>query len=120
MLRELNPWWSEAGKVRLRRHRGLIEIVRGPRQVGKTPGIHQIIQDLIRSGTSPRDILFIRFDLELLREWAAALRSAVQWFEKEVRGRPLTSGRPAYVCPRPSIFDGAHAGAAMPTPLSTR
>lgn len=114
VLRELNPWWSEAGTVRpeppryrrpavqelrerLRRPRGLIEVVRGPRQVGKTTGIHQIIQDLIRSGTPPRDILFIRFDLQLLREEAAALRSALQWFEKEVRRRPLTRGRPACV-----------------------
>jgi hypothetical protein len=114
VLRELNPWWSEAGRVRpeppryrrpvfeelrgrLLRPRGLIEIVRGPRQVGKTTGIHQIIQDLLRSGTPPRDILFIRFDLELLREEEAALRSTLAWFEREIRRRPLTSGRPAYV-----------------------
>lgn len=114
VLRELNPWWTEPGTVRpdppryrrplvadlfrrLQRPRGLIEVVRGPRQVGKTTGIYQIIQDLIRSGTRPRDILFVRFDLELLREEKAALRSILGWFEKEIRGRALGTGRRAYV-----------------------
>jgi uncharacterized protein len=114
VLRELNPWWGEAGTVRpepppyrrplvadlgrrLQRPRGLIEVVRGPRQVGKTTGIYQIIQDLVRSGARPRDILFVRFDLQLLREEPAALRSILSWFEKEVRQRPLGKGRPSYV-----------------------
>jgi predicted AAA+ superfamily ATPase len=114
ILRELNPWWREPGTVRpdpppfrrplvadllkrLQRPRGLIEVVRGPRQVGKTTGIYQIIQDLIRSGARPRDILFVSFDLELLREEPAALRSILSWFEGEVRRRPLRTGRPSYV-----------------------
>jgi predicted AAA+ superfamily ATPase len=114
VLRELNPWWTEPGAVRpdpppyrrplvaelrrrLLRPRGLIEVVRGPRQVGKTTAIHQIVQDLIRSGVRPREILFVRFDLELLREEPAALRSILAWFEAEIRRRPLRSGRPAYV-----------------------
>ncbi len=114
ILKELNPWWREPGAVRpdpppyrrplvadllrrLQRRRGLIEVVRGPRQVGKTTGIYQIIQDLIRAGTRPRDILFVRFDLELLREEPAALRCILSWFEQEVRRRPLRTGRPSYV-----------------------
>jgi hypothetical protein len=114
VLRELNPWWAEPGTVRpeppryrrpavadllkrLQRPRGLIEVVRGPRQVGKTTGIHQIIQDLMRSGASPRDILFVRFDLQLLREQPAALRSILSWFETEIRRRPLGEGRPPWV-----------------------
>lgn len=114
VLRELNPWWGEPGAVRpepprfrrplvadigrrLQRPRGLIEVVRGPRQVGKTTGIYQIIQDLVRSGARPRDILLVRFDLELLREEPAALRSILAWFERDVRQRPLGRGRPSYV-----------------------
>jgi hypothetical protein len=114
ILRELNPWWREPGAVRpdpphyrrplvaellrrLERPRGLIEVVRGPRQVGKTTGIYQIIQDLIRSGARPRDILFVRFDLELLREEPAALRSILGWFEQEIRQRSLRAGRAAHV-----------------------
>ncbi len=120
ILRELNPWWREPGVVRpdpphyrrplvaellrrLERPRGLIEVVRGPRQVGKTTGIYQIIQDLIRSGARPRDILFVRFDLELLREEPAALRSILGWFEQEVRQRSLRTGRASYV-----FLDEAH------------
>lgn len=114
VLAQLNPWWVSPGSVRpeppryrrplvlellrrLQRPRGLIEIVRGPRQVGKTTAIHQIIQDLIRSGASARDILFVRFDLELLREEPAALRGILNWFEAEVRRRSLLRGRLAYV-----------------------
>lgn len=114
ILRELNPWWTGSGRVRpqpppyrrrlvvdllrrLQRPRGLVEVVRGPRQVGKTTGVHQIVEDLLGAGTPPRDVLFVRFDLQLLREEPAALRSIVRWFEAEVRRRPLGEGRPAYV-----------------------
>lgn len=84
-------------RARLEKPRGLIEVVRGPRQVGKTTGIYQIAEDLIRSGTPPSDILFVRFDLELLREETAGLRGALRWFEGEIRRRPLANGPPAYV-----------------------
>ncbi|HXK09681.1 MAG TPA: ATP-binding protein [Vicinamibacteria bacterium] len=114
ILSELNPWWREPGAVRpdpppyrrplvadlrrrLERPRGLIEVVRGPRQVGKTTGIYQIIQDLIRSGARPRDILFVRFDLELLREEPAALLSILTWYEREIRQRSLRTGRLSYL-----------------------
>ena len=69
VLRDMNPWWEDPTIVRpdppsYRRRaildiekrlvgRGqLIEVIRGPRQVGKTTGIHQIVQNLL-SG-SPR------------------------------------------------------------------
>jgi len=82
---------------RLERPKGLIEVVRGPRQVGKTTGIHQIIQDLVQRGRSPRDVLFIRFDLEVLREDPSILRSAVHWFATEIRRRALDEGPQAYL-----------------------
>lgn len=114
VLRDLNPWW-EAPAVRptppayrrplvvemtkrLRAPSGLIEVVRGPRQVGKTTGIYQIIEDLLRAGTRGPDILLVRFDLELLREEAATLRRVVRWYAESVRGRPLDGG------PRALIF----------------
>ena len=114
ILRELNPWWNDATAVRpepppyrrplvvelssrLRRTKGLIEVVRGPRQVGKTTGIYQIIQELLRSGAPPGDILFVRFDLEVLREEPAALRSILRWYVEEIRRRPLTEGAPSFV-----------------------
>ena len=114
VLRDLNPWWQPGGGVRpvpptfrrprmreiggrLRAPRGLIEVVRGPRQVGKTTGVQQIIEDLLADGVPPSDILFVRFDLEVLRDEQAALRNIVVWFEAEVRRRPLHRGPPAYL-----------------------
>lgn len=109
VLRDLNPWWGEPAEVRphppayrrpliqemaerLRAPKGLIEIVRGPRQVGKTTGIYQIIQDLIARGARGTDLLLVRFDLELLREEAVSLRRVMKWFTEVVRGRPLDRG----------------------------
>ncbi len=115
VLTQLNPWWTTSPPVvrpdppayrrplvrellaRLRRPRGLIEVVRGPRQVGKTTGIYQIIQDLLQAGTVPQDIIFVRFDLELLREEPAALRTIVQWYAEKIRGRPLHEGATTYL-----------------------
>jgi len=114
VLRDLNPWWEDPEIVRpkppryrrptlvslaarLRRPKGLIEVIRGPRQVGKTTGIYQIIEDLLASGISARDILFIRFDLEVLREEPAALRNIVRWYAEQVRGRPLERGRRSFL-----------------------
>ncbi|PYQ13541.1 MAG: hypothetical protein DMF80_14810 [Acidobacteria bacterium] len=114
VLRDLNPWWADPKVVRpepppyrrplvvellrrLQRPKGLIEVVRGPRQVGKTTGIQQIIQDLIRQGIPSSDLLFVRFDLELLREEPAALRSILSWYAKMVRRRPLEQGDRSFV-----------------------
>lgn len=114
VLHDLNPWWVDPGivrpepptyrrpriielRTRLGRPKGLIEVVRGPRQVGKTTGVYQIIQDLLRSGTPSTEILFVRFDLELLREEPAALRSILRWYVQEIRRRPLEQGAPSYL-----------------------
>jgi hypothetical protein len=114
VLRELNSWWTDPKSVRpappeyrrplvtdlsgrLRRPKGLIEVIRGPRQVGKTTGIYQIIQDLLASGVPAKDILFVRFDLEVLREEPAALRNILRWYVQEIRRRPLQDGEPAFL-----------------------
>jgi predicted AAA+ superfamily ATPase len=114
VIRDLNPWWQVPGLVRpdppayrrpvvrdllrrLQNKKGLIEVVRGPRQVGKTTGIYQIIQDLMAAGAPATDLLFIRFDLELLREEPGALRSILDWYVAEVRRRPLGRGAPSSV-----------------------
>ncbi|HTQ06739.1 MAG TPA: ATP-binding protein [Polyangiaceae bacterium] len=114
VLRDLNAWWKD-GRVRpqpppyrrpavralaerVGRPQGrLVEVVRGPRQVGKTTGLHQVIEELIRSGAHPEDVLFIRFDLELLREERAALRRIVRWYAAEIRKRALEEGAPAVI-----------------------
>jgi predicted AAA+ superfamily ATPase len=65
--------------------------------VGKTTGIYQIIQDLLRANVPARDIIFIRFDLELLREEPAAMRTIVQWYTETIRQRPLDEGSRTYL-----------------------
>jgi predicted AAA+ superfamily ATPase len=75
----------------------LIEVLKGPRQVGKTTGLHQIIQDLMVSGVPPRDILFVRFDLEVLREISGGLRTIAHWFATEIMGRNLGHGAEPYL-----------------------
>ena len=97
VLRDLNPWWDDPTLVRpvpppyrrphvrelasrLSQPKGLIEVIRGPRQVGKTTGIYQILQDLLRAGTPGKSILFVRFDLEILRDEPAALRRILRWY----------------------------------------
>jgi len=114
VVRDLNPWWADPKRVRpeppayrrprvlklasrLTRPKGLIEVVRGPRQVGKTTAIYQIIQDLLRSGTPSQDLLFVRFDLEVLREEPAALRNILRWYVQHIRSRPLERGGPSYL-----------------------
>jgi predicted AAA+ superfamily ATPase len=109
---DLNPWWRSPGTVRpappayrrpvvrdlrqrLHRRQGLIEVLRGPRQVGKTTGIHQIIKDLMAEGVQAADILFVRFDLELLREEPGALLNIIAWYSAEIRRRPLDRGAPS-------------------------
>jgi uncharacterized protein len=112
VIRDLNPWWKDPKVVRpeppayrrpmvrelttrLGQEKGLIEVVRGPRQVGKTTGIHQIIQQLLASGMPSTNVLFIRFDLEVLREEPSALRSILRWYTQEIRGRALDEGQPS-------------------------
>ncbi|MBI3080827.1 MAG: AAA family ATPase [candidate division NC10 bacterium] len=114
VLRDLNPWWADPQVVRpapppyrrravleiearLRSRGKLIEVLRGPRQVGKTTGIQQVIQDLLRGSVPSRDILFIRFDLEVLRECPGGLRAIVHWFADAIMQRRLGSGAEPYI-----------------------
>lgn len=113
VVSSLNPWWQPPHAVRpkppafrrrqvrtlterLRQGRALIQVVRGPRQVGKSTAILQIIEDLLAIGTAPVDILLLRFDLQLLRE-AGGLRAILRWYEDEVRGRPTDDGPPFFL-----------------------
>ncbi|MCI0371084.1 MAG: ATP-binding protein [candidate division NC10 bacterium] len=114
VLRDLNPWWADPELVRpapppyrrraiqeiegrLRSRGKLIEVIRGPRQVGKTTGIRQIIQDLLHGSVPSHDILFIRFDLEVLRECPGGLRAIVHWFADAIMQRKLGSGAEPYI-----------------------
>jgi uncharacterized protein len=114
VLTDLNPWWTTPGLVRptppeyrrravleienrLKGPGRLIEVLKGPRQVGKTTGLHQIIQHLLATSVPPSNILFVRFDLEILREVPGALRTIAHWFADEIMKRPLGTGAAPYI-----------------------
>lgn len=99
ILRDLNPWWEAPHPVRpvpppyrrrpvpsivqaLVQGSGLIHVVRGPRQVGKTTALYQVVQELIAEGTAPRRICLARFDLQTLRE--AGLLNLIAWYLSNV------------------------------------
>jgi hypothetical protein len=70
----------------------LIQVLRGPRQVGKTTALYQVVAERLRAGVAPSDIFLIRFDLQPLQE--ASLLSLLAWYAEEVRKRPLGEGPP--------------------------
>lgn len=113
MLADLNPWWEPPHSVRplppefrrrqtrvllgrLQQSRPLIQIARGPRQVGKTTAILQMVSDLLAIGVPPTDLLLLRFDLQVLQE-AGGLLELVRWYESNIRKRRLDEGPPAFL-----------------------
>ncbi len=113
VLEDLNPWWT-TGRLRKSPHtylrrgvpelvarivrsKGLIEIIRGPRQVGKTTAIEQIIHHLLQNKTDPRDIIFVRFDQEVLRETHGGLLAIIRWYQDIVRRRAFEKGPASFI-----------------------
>lgn len=97
-INRLNPWWKGlplpplppvkrwAFPIALNRLKsGLtkITVLSGPRQIGKSTLVLQMIQTLLGEGTDPQHILYIQFDElpELLRCEEPILRLA-DWYEK--------------------------------------
>ncbi|HNR97412.1 MAG TPA: AAA family ATPase [Anaerolineae bacterium] len=116
-LRRLNPWWSGNPQIPLppvRRWafplalRRLVSgptkatVLSGPRQVGKSTLVQQIIQSLLLDGVAPTTIFYVQFEqlpgLIGLRE--PILRLA-DWFEQTILGSTFNqsalSGRPVYL-----------------------
>ncbi len=101
-LRRLNPWWEGlrlpvqpktrrhlVGQIRRRMDLGLapIVVVRGPRQIGKTTALMQLIGDLLAEGVSPTRILRVQFDeLDKLSHLKEPVLRIADWFEKTVLG----------------------------------
>ncbi len=113
VLEDLNPWWT-TGRLRkpppaylrrgvpelvarIARNKGLVEIIRGPRQVGKTTAIEQIVHHLLERRIDRRNILFIRFDQEVLRETRGGLMAIVRWYQRVIRRRPFESGAASFI-----------------------
>jgi len=94
-INDQNPWWrsgqafarydrslSQATPIFFERRqltieRGAIHILRGPRQVGKTTYLKDLVGKLIGRGIPPRDILYLSLDLFVSRR---ELRNAISYF----------------------------------------
>lgn len=116
-LARTNPWWQGGAPKQLppvRRdfvatiHRRLkmklapIVVVRGPRQVGKTTAQLQVIDDLLKAGVEPTQILRVQCDeLPDLVKLTEPILRIVDWYEATVLGRTLNDaaheGRPTYL-----------------------
>ncbi len=116
-LERLNPWWLDepipsvppvrrhfVGRVRSRIDLGMTPIVavRGPRQVGKTTALLQIIRDLLDEGVDPHNILRVQFDeLPSLEFSLDPVLAIVRWFERKIASASFNAlaqaGQMAYI-----------------------
>lgn len=103
-LRSLNPWWRQREDIgpppppfrrwpfgRLRRllHDGLAPatVLRGPRRVGKTVLLRQIMESHLTDGIDPRRILYVPFDeLPSLGDIREPVLAIARWYEKQILG----------------------------------
>jgi len=102
-LRTLNPWWEgKPGPVTPPRRRWPFDrlvrmlrsgmtpaaVLRGPRRVGKTVLLRQIMDSLIAEGVSPNRILYVPFDeLPAFRGLEEPVLAIARWFESKILGR---------------------------------
>lgn len=100
LLIAMNPWWNKEASYPIpdfRRNafqklydsllRGLYPIIalRGPRQVGKTTLLRQIIHDLLeKESVAPNHILRIQFDLLASLDIPDPIVTLVRWFESKI------------------------------------
>jgi hypothetical protein len=121
-LRRGNPWWQGdplVGLPRLRRwafepvRRGIekgmtkVTVLRGPRQIGKTTLLNQVIEDLLKSGVVPHRIFRVQFDeLPELRRLTQPILDLPWWYSEHVLGRSFhraaAKGEGAYIRARRS------------------
>ncbi len=116
-LRTLNPWWE--GKpgpelptfrrwpfsrlLRLvRQGMAPATVLRGPRRIGKTVLLRQIIESLLAEGVEPQRILYVPFDeLPALRGIQEPVLAISRWFEERIARRTLNElereGKIAYL-----------------------
>jgi predicted AAA+ superfamily ATPase len=106
-IRDSNPWWrgeriaglqkrirSSYPQVMRSLKNGLapVTVLRGPRQVGKTTLLNQIIQSLLDAGLSPSSILRFQFDeLLSLRHVDEPILEIARWFSERQLGASLNA-----------------------------
>jgi predicted AAA+ superfamily ATPase len=102
-LRGLNPWWiGQPGPVLPAFRRWPFErllklvqkgitpaaVLRGPRRVGKTVLLRQIIEFLLSNGIAATRILYVPFDeLPTMRELQEPVLAISRWFEHQILGK---------------------------------
>jgi hypothetical protein len=116
-LRSINPWWtSQPGPPLPSFHRWafqrlkklLIEglapatVLRGPRRVGKTILLRQIIDSLLSEGVSASRIIYLPFDeLPTLVDLKEPVLAIARWYEREILKANFNAearlGRPAFL-----------------------
>jgi predicted AAA+ superfamily ATPase len=116
-LERLNPWWRGLPQPQLppvrrwafpvamhRLRKGLtkVTVLRGPRQIGKSTLIRQMIESFLKEGVPPQSIFMVQFDeLPGLLDVQEPILRLADWFEKRILGRTFNeaaqSGQPAYV-----------------------
>jgi predicted AAA+ superfamily ATPase len=116
-LRGLNPHWEGRPGPPIPNYRrwlfehlyqglgrGLTPVIvlRGPRRVGKTVLLRQVIDQLLQDGVAASRILYVPFDdIGSLTGIAEPVLTLAQWYEKRVLGRSFNeaarAGEPAYL-----------------------
>lgn len=117
-LQRLNPWWQDKPAETPKTYRrwafdnawrrlelGLTPVVaiRGPRQVGKTMILRQMIEHLLLiEGLSPAQILRVQFDeVPQLGSFDSPALAIVRWFETHVLQQSINrfalDGKPVYL-----------------------
>ena len=103
LIRAANPWWDgerlhalppmrrwvfELVSRNLRGGLAPAVVLRGPRQVGKTTLLAQVIDHLLGEGVAPRRIFRVQFDeLPLLRRLETPILDLCDWFTQRVLGK---------------------------------
>jgi predicted AAA+ superfamily ATPase len=111
VVRNANPWWrgepiaelppfrrSAFEPVYLRLTRGLAPaiVLRGPRQVGKTTLLIQVVDQLIRDGVDPKRLFRLQFDdLSNVKRLATPIVEIVDWYAQNVLGETLNGAAAA-------------------------
>ncbi len=116
-LRDMNPWWQGAWGSHLPPTRrwafqslrawlktGLtkVTVLRGPRQVGKTTVLEQIILALLQEGIAPHRIFRVQFDsLPPLKKIPLPILELSRWYSEAILGQSFhqaaESGQPCYL-----------------------
>ncbi len=111
-LKEVNEWWmsSSVDPIFLQEYQRdelqqLIELLNqeritaviGPRRVGKTTLMYQLIDHLLRSGTKKEHVLFISMDDPLVKMMDDPLKTIIDEYLEKVIKKPIRDVEKLYV-----------------------